>query len=92
MLICKCCGRSTPTDEISDGPYLASQYGWTVDSEQITCPVCNSGTKVGQRLLNQLSEIRRKRNSRHRPRRLSNLEKLFKPDADSSSGRRSLSS
>ncbi len=81
MLYCKSCGQTTPTDDISDGSYLAAQYGWTTNPDQVVCPICNSGPIVGKRLCAQLNEIRRKRQSSSKPKYnpRKKLDDLFAP-------------
>ncbi len=70
-LICERCHRESkyPTDRtITDGFYLFTQYGWTLNS-MLSCPVCNFGPIKGCKLLTQFEEIYklRKENADEQP-------------------------
>ncbi len=60
-LVCIKCQRRVVCDDISDGPYLASQYGWQMGSAGVKCPICVYGINKGQKLINYLNAIRAQR-------------------------------
>lgn len=64
-LDCDHCGREAISDDISDGAYLYTQYGWAFhrvnDDIIFSCPVCEHGEVQGTELLNQIEEIRKLR-------------------------------
>jgi hypothetical protein len=63
ILICHNCKNTVVCDDISDNGYLYSQYGWEYEKSLgiWECPICIYGIIVGNELIQQVEELRRKR-------------------------------